>query len=179
MEAIAVVPPLTRPRMRDRLARFVSRMGWDEPVFIEEGPPKKEWRLTKIGAAVQELSGGTAIVLPCLGVISNRKEVLDFLLYCRQNELAVYTLDGIAINGSADSAGLGQAVALLANLEAQEIQAKRMGRRPSKLDPYQEIIVKMLRNGATKKAVAKRFDTTYANLHSYIKSRGLDVRPRI
>ncbi len=43
----------------------------------------------------------------------------------------------------------------------------------SKLDKYQPEIEALLANGATQRFIAKRYDTTEANLHNWLKKRGL------
>ena len=43
----------------------------------------------------------------------------------------------------------------------------------SKLDPYRVEIEALLKNGSTQKFIAKRYGTTEANLHHFLKQRGL------
>jgi hypothetical protein len=43
----------------------------------------------------------------------------------------------------------------------------------SKLDAYRVEIKALLKNGSTQKFIAKRYSTTEANLHHWLKQRGL------
>ncbi len=47
----------------------------------------------------------------------------------------------------------------------------------SKLDDYREEIVALLRNGSTKKFVAKRYGTTEPNLYNWLRKNGTDYTP--
>ncbi len=43
----------------------------------------------------------------------------------------------------------------------------------SKLDPYRPEIEGLLANGSTQKFIARRYHTTEANLHKWLKKSGL------
>jgi DNA invertase Pin-like site-specific DNA recombinase len=50
----------------------------------------------------------------------------------------------------------------------------------SKLDPYRPEIEGLLANGSTQKFIARRYRTTEANLHHWLKKRGLKPsQPRL
>ena len=49
----------------------------------------------------------------------------------------------------------------------------------SKLDPYQPEIKSLLANGATQRFIAKRYATTEANLHHWLKKRGTHTGKRL
>jgi DNA invertase Pin-like site-specific DNA recombinase len=60
-------------------------------------------------------------------------------------------------------------------LRFKKSQGMKLGRptRQSKLDPYRPEIESLLANGSTQKFVAGRYHTTEANLHNWLKKRGL------
>jgi hypothetical protein len=62
-------------------------------------------------------------------------------------------------------------------LRFKKSQGMILGRPPgpgkSKLDPYRPEIEGLLANGSTQKFVASRYHTTEANLHNWLKKRGL------
>ena len=62
-------------------------------------------------------------------------------------------------------------------LRARKAAGKPLGRPKgpgkSKLDPFQPEIEALLANGSTQKFIANRYDTTQANLHNWIKKRGI------
>ena len=62
-------------------------------------------------------------------------------------------------------------------LRARRASGAKLGRPrgpgKSKLDKHQPEIEALLANGATQRFVAERYDTTEANLHNWLKKRGL------
>ena len=60
-------------------------------------------------------------------------------------------------------------------LQAKKARGERLGRPPgpgkSKLDPFRPEIEALLKNGATKTFIAKRYGTSTANLHIWLKKR--------
>src|SRR5262245_43468912 len=62
-------------------------------------------------------------------------------------------------------------------LQAKKAAGVTLGRPrgpgKSQLDPYQPEIKSLLANGATQRFIAKRYGTTEANLHHWLKKRGL------
>ena len=60
-------------------------------------------------------------------------------------------------------------------LQAKKAKGERLGRPPgprkSKLDPFRLEIEALLKNGATKTFAAKRYGTSAANLHIWLKKR--------
>ncbi len=65
--------------------------------------------------------------------------------------------------------------ALQARKKAGVILGRPKGPGKSKLDPYKDEIVALLRNGSQKKFVAQRYGTTPTNLHLWIKKHNLEV----
>ena len=47
----------------------------------------------------------------------------------------------------------------------------------SKLDQYREEIIALLNNGSTKAFVARRYGTTQANLHNWLKKHKVTIVP--
>jgi DNA invertase Pin-like site-specific DNA recombinase len=62
-------------------------------------------------------------------------------------------------------------------LRAKKAQGISLGRPrgpgKSKLDKFRPEIVALLANGATQQFIAKRYGTTAANLHQWLKRRGI------
>ena len=60
-------------------------------------------------------------------------------------------------------------------LQVKKAKGERLGRPPgfgkSKLDPFRPEIEALLKNGATKTFIAKRYGTSAANLHLWLKKR--------
>jgi hypothetical protein len=64
-------------------------------------------------------------------------------------------------------------------LRFKKAQGMKLGRPTgpgkSKLDPYRPEIESLLANGSTQKFIARRYLTTEANLHNWLKKHGLSV----
>jgi DNA invertase Pin-like site-specific DNA recombinase len=62
-------------------------------------------------------------------------------------------------------------------LRFRKAQGLKLGRPcgpgKSKLDPYRPEIEGLLTNGATQRFIARRYKTTEANLHNWLKKHGL------
>jgi len=69
--------------------------------------------------------------------------------------------------------------ALKAKKDAGMILGRPKGPGKSKLDCYSEEIAALLKNGSTKKFVAKRYKTTSSNLHNWIKKNKVCINPTI
>ena len=63
--------------------------------------------------------------------------------------------------------------ALRARKAAGKSPARPKGPGKSKLDPFQPEIKALLANGSTQKFIANRYGTTQANLHNWMKKRGI------
>ena len=63
--------------------------------------------------------------------------------------------------------------ALRARKESGMSLGRPKGLGKSKLDTYRAEIELLLNNGSTQKFIAKRYDSTEANLHHWLKKRGL------
>ena len=67
-------------------------------------------------------------------------------------------------------------------LRAKKAAGMKLGRPKgpgkSKLDVHRPEILALLANGATQKFIAQRYSTTEANLHNWMKKRGI-IRPKV
>jgi DNA invertase Pin-like site-specific DNA recombinase len=66
-------------------------------------------------------------------------------------------------------------------LKARKAAGVKLGRPKgpgkSKLDPYREEILALLKNGSTQSYVAKRYGTSAPNLNNWLRKHGIDPRP--
>jgi DNA invertase Pin-like site-specific DNA recombinase len=116
---------------------------------------------------------------------------MEILAVALKKGIHVYTIKGNwQLDASIQSKILAMVFAMAAEIERdlivqrtrEALQAKkaagtRLGRPrgpgKSKLDKYQPEIEALLANGATQKFIAKRYGTTEANLHHWLKKREL------
>ena len=115
----------------------------------------------------------------------------------KKRDIAVHAVKGgWTLNGTMESKIVLNMLAMMAEIEHDLISertkqglraAKAKGRqlgRPrgpgkSKLDQYRVEIEALLKNGSTKSFVAKRYGTTAANLHNWLKKNEIDTSPSI
>jgi DNA invertase Pin-like site-specific DNA recombinase len=68
-------------------------------------------------------------------------------------------------------------------LKARKAQGMKLGRPKgagkSKLDAYREEIIALLKNGATKAYISKKYKTTPPNLHNWLKKNLIDAKPEL
>jgi DNA invertase Pin-like site-specific DNA recombinase len=153
----------------------------------------KDWRKRKLGEVIAELRAGDAILTPQVSRLGRSTlQILEVMQECTKREIGVHAVKGgWSLNGSMDSKIVLTMFALFAEIERDLISertkegmraAKAKGRligRPkgpgrSKLDPDKDRILELLRLGVPKTTVASQFDTTPANLHIWLRKRGID-----
>ena len=102
-------------------------------------------------------------------------------------------METMELNGTIQSKIMSTMLSLFAELErdfismrtkeglkAAKAKGKQLGRPKgpgkSKLDPYKEEIIALLNNGSTKSYVAKRYNTTQANLYNWMKKNNIKIK---
>lgn len=154
------------------------------------------WRKRKVKVIMEELGDGDRLIVPELSRLGrSTAEILEILNIAKEKKIEVHSLKPVFIvDDSMSGKVMATMFALMAELERdlisirtkEALQARKKagvvlgrpkGPGKSKLDPYKEEIVALLRNGSQKKFVAKRYGTTPTNLHLWIKKHGLDVTP--
>ena len=186
---------------KNRLAvyAFANEKGFGQVDFIEEKVSgKKPWRERKIKGVLDELEEGDRLIVPELSRLGRSTlEVLEILKEAKDKGVDVYSVkEGLALNGDGMQAKIMTTMlALFAELErdfisqrtrealkARQAAGVKLGRPKgpgkSKLDPHREEIVALLKNGATKRFVARRYDTTPVNLNNWLKKNEIDASPR-
>ena len=143
--------------------------------FVEEiASGRKPWRARQIAQVLEELREGDAI-----------------LALATRNGIRVYSVKGNwQLDDSIQSKIIALAFSMAAEIERDLIsqrtkealrfkkeQGLTLGRPKgpgkSKLDTFRPEIESLLANGSTQRFVAKRYHTTEANLHNWLKKQGL------
>lgn len=178
---------------------FANEKGFGQVEFVEEKVSgKKPWRERKIKGVLDSLEEGDRLIVPELSRLGRSTlEVLEILREAKDKGVDVYAVkEGLSLNGDGMQAKIMTTMlALFAELErdfisqrtrealmARKAAGVKLGRPKgpgrSKLDPHREEIVALLKNGATKRFVAKRYDTTTVNLYNWLKKNEIDASPR-
>jgi DNA invertase Pin-like site-specific DNA recombinase len=155
-----------------------------------------DWRKRKIGEVIKSLNAGDTIIVSELSRLGRSTlQILEIMREAKGKGVAVYAVKGgWSLNGSMESKIVLMMFSMIAEIErdlisertkealkarkaAGVILGRPKGPGKSKLDSKSEEIVAMLRNGSTQTYIAKRYDTTPANLNVWLKKRNIDYRP--
>jgi DNA invertase Pin-like site-specific DNA recombinase len=156
----------------------------------------KDWRKRKFGEVFETLQAGDAIIVSGLSRLARSTlQILEIMEQAKKRDIAVLAVKGgWTLNGNMESTIVLNMLAMMAEIERDLISertkeglraAKAKGRqlgRPrgpgkSKLDQHRMEIVALLKDGSTKSFVAKRYGTTTANLHNWLKKNEINSSP--
>lgn len=161
--------------------------------FISETISGKiNWRKRKIANILNEAKKGDRIIVSELSRLGRSMlECMEILSIATEKGIAIYAIKG---NWQLDETIQSKIVAMAFSM-ASEIERDLISKRTiealkvkkelgmqlgrpkgpgkSKLDIYHTEIEALLANGATQKFIAKRYGSTEANLHHWLKKRGL------
>src|SRR6202047_5250983 len=163
--------------------------------FVEEKiSGKVSWRERKVAEMLELLKANDAIVVSELSRLGRSMlECMEILSVAAQKRINVYSVKGAwRLDQSIQSKIIALAFSLAAEIERDLIsqrtkealrfkkaQGMKLGRPTgpgkSKLDPYRPEIESLLANGSTQKFIARRYHTTEANLHNWLKKHGLKL----
>jgi len=161
--------------------------------FIEEKVSGKvSWRKRKIAAILEELRNGDNIIISELSRLGRSMlECMEILSIAIDKGINLYAVKGNwHLDHSIQSKIIAMAFSMAAEIERdlisqrtkEALQARKekglklgrpKGPGKSKLDKFQPEIEALLANGSTQKFIAHRYGTTEANLHNWMKKRGV------
>ena len=161
--------------------------------FVEEKASGRiSWKKRKLAAVVDELGKRDNIIVSELSRLGRSMlECMEVLSIAMEKGISVYAIKGNwRLDDSIQSKIVAMAFSMAAEVERELISQRtkealrsrkaagaKLGRPKgpgkSKLDQFQPEIEALLANGSTQKYIAQRYDTTEANLHNWLKKRGL------
>lgn len=161
--------------------------------FVEEKTSGRiSWRKRKIAEIITELGQGDTIVVSELSRLGRSMlECMEILSIATEKQITVYAVKGNwQLDGSIQSKIVAMAFSMAAEIErdlisqrtkealrAKKAQGIKLGRPPgpgkSKLDVYQPEIEALLKNGSSKRFIARRYGTSESNLYNWLKKRDL------
>jgi DNA invertase Pin-like site-specific DNA recombinase len=166
--------------------------------FIEEtASGKKNWRERKIAGIIDGLTHGDKIIVAELSRLGRSTiEVLEILREAKGKGIAIYSVkEGLELNGDGmQSKIMSTILALVADLErdfisertkeglkarkaAGVVLGRPKGPGKSRLDEYKDEIIALLKNGSTKRFIAKKYKTTLPNLYNWLNKHNIDAKP--
>lgn len=150
------------------------------------------WRKRKVAEVIDSLRSGDNLIVSELSRLGRSMlECMEILSVAFQKGSHIYAVKGNwQLDGSLQSKILAMAFSMAAEIERELISQRtkaalaakkkagvKLGRPrgtgKSKLDPFKPEIEALLVNGSTQKFIAKRYKTTEANLHHWMKKHGL------
>jgi DNA invertase Pin-like site-specific DNA recombinase len=161
--------------------------------FVEEKVSGKvPWRKRKIGDVLESLQAHDTIIVSELSRLGRSMlECMEILAIATQKGISIYAVKGKwRLDHSIQSKIIAMAFSMAAEIEHDLIsqrtkealrfkkaQGMKLGRPKgpgkSKLDPFRPEIASLLANGSTQRFIARRYHTTEANLHNWLKKHGL------
>jgi DNA invertase Pin-like site-specific DNA recombinase len=161
--------------------------------FAEEKVSGKiSWRKRKIADILETSQKGDNIIVSELSRLGRSMlECMEILSIASQKGINIYAIKGNwQLDSSIQSKIIAMAFSMAAEIErdliskrtkeallARKTSGVKLGRPKgigkSKLDVYRPEIEALLNNGSTKKFIAKRYQTTAANLHHWLKNHGI------
>ena len=161
--------------------------------FVEEvASGRKPWRERHIANILEQLQAGDVMIVAELSRLGRSMlECMEILALATQKHIRVYSVKG---DWQLDDSIQSKIIALVFSMAAEidrdliskrtiealrfkKAQGMTLGRPKgigkSKLDVFRPEIESLLANGATQKFIARRYHTTEANLHHWLKKHGL------
>ena len=161
-------------------------------VVEEVASGRKPWRERHIANILEQLQAGDVMIVAELSRLGRSMlECMEILALATQKHIRVYSVKGDwQLDDSIQSKIIALVFSMAAEIERDLIskrtiealrfkkaQGMTLGRPKgigkSKLDIFRPEIESLLANGATQKFIAKRYHTTEANLHHWLKRHGL------
>ena len=178
-------------KFKSAILLFSNDKGFGNVQFVEEViSGKVNWKQRKIYNVVESLSKGDCLIIPELSRLGRSTlEVLEILKTLKDKDVNVYSVkEGLELNGNIQSKIMATMLSLFSELERDFISARTKealrvkkeqgvvlgrpkGPGKSKLDKHKEEIAALLANGSTKTFIAKRYNTTPANLYHWLKNQ--------
>ena len=178
---------------------FANDKNFGKVQWIEETVSgATSWKNRKVKGVIDKLKSDDRIITPELSRLGRSTlEVLEILKVAKDKGINVYSVkEGLELNGSIQSKIMSTMLALFAELErdfiskrtkealkARKAAGVKLGRPKgpgkSKLDQFREEIIALLRNGSTKRYVARKYGTTPPNLHNWLRKNKIDVKPEL
>jgi len=175
------------------ILHFANHQDLGKVTFVEEiASGRSSWRDRRIAAILDELKEGDSIIVAELSRLGRSMlECMEILALASRKGICIYALKGNwHLDQTIQSKIIAMAFSIAAEIERDLIsqrtkealrfkkeQGMKLGRPKgpgkSKLDAFRPEIESLLANGSTQKFIARRYKTTEANLHNWLKKNGL------
>ena len=161
--------------------------------FVEEKVSGRvNWRERKIGEIINQLSAGDSVLLSEFSRLGRSMlECMEIIAIATQKGIKMYTVKGgWQLDDTIQSKVMAMVFSMVAEIERdliskrtkEALQTKKAsgvklgrpkGAGKSKLDKYKVEIDALMKNGSTKKFIAKRYGTSESNLFNWLNKNDL------
>ncbi len=161
--------------------------------FVEEKVSGRvNWRERKIGEIIHQLSAGDSVLLSEFSRLGRSMlECMEIIAIATQKGIKMYTVKGgWQLDDTIQSKVMAMVFSMVAEIERdliskrtkEALQTKKAngiklgrpkGAGKSKLDIYKVEIEALIKNGSTKKFIAKRYGTSESNLFNWLNKHNL------
>lgn len=175
------------------ILHIANNKGLGQVEWVEEtASGRVSWKKRKIADALEQLQAGDNLLVSELSRLGRSMlECMEILSIASQKEISIYSVKGKwQLDNSIQSKIIAMAFSMASEIERDLISQRtkeallakkkagvKLGRPKgvgkSKLDKYRPEIEALLANGSTQKFIAKRYDTTEANLSRWIKKHNI------
>jgi DNA invertase Pin-like site-specific DNA recombinase len=179
------------------ILKLANEKDFGKVVFVEEKVSgTKSWKERKLKGIVDDLGNGDRLIVPEMSRLGRSMlEIMQVLAIAQEKGINVYAVKGNwSLDGTIQSKVMAMAFSIASEIERdlisqrtrEALKAKKKagvklgrpkGPGKSKLDEHREEIVALLKNGSTKAFVARRYNTTQANLFNWLKKNNIDAAP--
>ncbi len=162
--------------------------------FVEETiSGRVSWKKRKVAEILDRSQTGDSIIVSELSRLGRSMlECMEILAIALERGIHIYAIKGNwQLDQSIQSKIIAMAFSMAAEIEhdlisqrtkealrAKKADGIKLGRPKgpgkSKLDPFRPEIEVLLTNGSTQRFIAQRYNTTEANLHNWMKKRGIN-----
>lgn len=174
------------------IRRLADQRGFGMPEWVEDVVSSRvHWKERKIGKVVDELGEGDRILVSEMSRLGRSvMEIMTILNTCLEKKIAVHAVKGEwSLNGTLESKVMAVAFSLAAEIErdliskrTKEALAAKKERgdplgRPrgkSKLDPYRDEIIDLIRSGTSHTYIAAKCHCTRSTLSKWLRDKSLD-----
>ena len=175
------------------ILKLANANGLGQVEFVEEAVSGRvSWKKRKIAQLLKNCQAGDAIVVSELSRLGRSMlECMEILSIALERDIAIYAVKGNwRLDQTIQSKVVAMAFSMASEIErdlisqrttealrAKKAAGMKLGRPKgpgkSKLDAFRPEIEALLANGSTQKFISVRYNTTEANLHHWMKKRGI------
>jgi len=167
--------------------------------FVEEQiSGKVSWKNRKISQIIDDLESGDRLIVPELSRLGRSLlDIMEILSVAKRKGISIYDVKNkTELNGSFQAEIMATIFGIAAQIERDLISARTIeglkaartkgsilgrpkGPGKSKLDPFRPEIEALLKNGATKAYIARRYHSSEVNFFNWLKKNKIHITAKV